>query len=457
MESAKQVKKKKIGLWILTALVAGNMIGSGIFLLPSSLAHFGSIGLVAWILTSIGAILLALIFAHLSRMIPKVGGPYAYCYAGFGEFIGFQVAYNYWIAIWVGNAAIVVAFIGYLSVFWPGLIGRHDLAFVVSLAVIWFLTAVNILSVRQAGILQLVTTVLKLLPLLLIIGAGFYFIHPQNFGAFNVSGKPALSALTAAAALTLWAFIGLESATVPADAVENPEKNMSKATILGTVIAAVIYILSTVVIMGIIPMKVLGQSAAPFADAGRIMFGHWGGWILGAGAAIACFGALNGWILLQGQIPMAAARDCLFPRVFEIETLRGTPVVGLVVSSIFMSLLLLLTLRVDLIDQFTFIILLATLASLIPYLFTTMAELILLFNYREHFSPKRFGISVSIAILGGIYAFWMIIGAGKEVVYYGAMLMFSGIPVYVWIKWREHCRERAKAEVDAVLGMSEDR
>lgn len=193
----------KLGIWILTALVAGNMIGSGVFLLPSSLASFGSIGLLAWILTAMGAVLLALVFAQLSRLVPKTGGPYAYCRQGFGNCVGFLVAYNYWIAVWVGNAAIVVAFTAYLSVFWPELNTNHFLAFLASAAALWFLTLINIFGVRKAGIVQLITTLLKIIPLIIIAVMGSFYIQPSDFSQFNISGQPFMMALTGAASLTL--------------------------------------------------------------------------------------------------------------------------------------------------------------------------------------------------------------------------------------------------------------
>lgn len=441
---------KGLSFWMLVALVTGNMIGSGIFLLPASLASFGTISILSWVFTAVGAILLALVFAKLSTLIPKSGGPYTYCREGFGDFIGFQVAYNYWIAAWVGNAAIVTGFVGYMGFFWPALQEDYSLSFLVKVATIWLLTAINILGIRNAGIVQVVTMVLKIMPLLLISILGFSFISMDNLANFNVSGHSNFTALTGAATLTLWSFIGLESATVPAEKANNP-KYVAPATMVGTLIAAFIYITSTVVIMGMIPLADLAQSSAPYADAANQIFsaighyfspgsgvqiGNWGGALIAIGAMISCFGALNGWILLQGQVPQAAARDGLFPAMFKQESSTGTPVVGLVISSVLITLLLALTLNQSLVKQFTFIILLATLASLIGYFMTCFAELAIFIKMREKFQAKRFVKSSIIAVLAGIYAFWMIMGSGVDTVFYGALLFFSSIPVYVWIQWR---------------------
>lgn len=427
--------RKGLGLWMLTALVAGNMIGSGIFLLPASLASYGSISLLAWIFTSGGALLLALVFARLATAMPRIGGPYAYCREAFGDFVGFQMAYNYWIALCVGNAAIAVAFSGYLSFFWKDLATNHVLTFMVTVGLVWLLTIINIVGVRRAGFVQLITTVLKLMPLVLVGTLGLLFIEPHNLSHFNISGKSDFSAMTGAAALTLWSFVGLESATVPADDVENPKKNIPIATVLGVLIAAGVYILSTLAVMGTIPAAQLAHSSAPFADAANIMFGTHGSILIALGAIISCLGALNGWTLLQGQIPLAAARDGLFPASFAKVSRFGTPVLGLIVSSTFITLLLLLTINQTLVKQFTFIILLATLASLIPYLFTAMSELVLYTRKHEQFNRKRFAYSSLISILAGAYALWAIIGSGQETVYYGCLLLFSSVPVYALMKW----------------------
>lgn len=428
--------RRSLGLWMLTALVAGNMIGSGVFMLPASMASYGSIGLLSWVFTSVGALLLGLVFAKLGTIMPKIGGPYAYCREGFGDFVGFQMAYNYWIALWVGNAAIAVAFTGYVGVFVPVLNNNHLLSFFVSAGLVWLMTLINIVGVRHAGALQLITTVLKLIPLVLIATVGLLFIHPHYLADFNVSGKSNFTAFSGAATLTLWAFIGLESATVPADDVQNPRRNIPRATMLGVIIASLVYTLSSLAVMGIIPNAGLAHSTAPYADAARIIFGPIGGTLVAIGAIISCLGTLNGWVLLQGQVPLAAARDNLFPKIFNKMSSSGTPVFGLVFTSILITGLLLLTLHETLVKQFTFIILLATLSSLIPYLFTMVSEIIIFSRNREQFNGKNLAVSITIAILAMIYAFWTIMGSGEDTVFYGCLLFFSSAPIYAWMKWK---------------------
>jgi APA family basic amino acid/polyamine antiporter len=427
---------KKLGLAMVTALVVGNMIGSGIFLLPASLGPFGGISIAGWLISAAGATLVALVFARLSRLVKKSGGPYTFTREGFGDFPGFLVAWGYWISIWTTNAAIAVAFVSYLTVFVPVLGESPVLAALTGLSAIWLLTGVNVFGVHAAGLVQLVTTVLKLLPLLALATFGLYYVDVKNFVPFNASGSSALSAITSTVALTLWAFLGLESGTTPAEHVENPERTIPQATILGTLLAATVYILGTVAVMGVIPSAELAKSNAPFADAASVMWGPWASYAVALGAAISCFGALNGWLLLQGQIPLAAARDRLFPRAFEKVSKSDTPAFGLVFSSILASALLLMNYREGLVEQFTFIILLATLNTLVPYIFCSMAEILIYAKSPEKFSARRFGSATVLAAAAFVYSLWAVIGAGAEIVYWGFVLLMAGVPVYVWIRAR---------------------
>lgn len=433
---SRPLQAESIGLWQLTALVSGNMIGSGIFLLPSALAHYGSISLLAWVFTAVGALMLALVFANLATYWPLEGGVYAYCSEAFGEFSGFQVAYNYWVALWVGNAALVVALTGYLSFFWPALATNSALACSVNIIIIWLLTLLNSLSIRCASLFQSITTVLKLVPLVGITIFGLCIIKPTHFTAFNLLGKSAFEAFNGAATLTLWSFLGLESAAIPTHCIKNPEKNIARATLLGVSIAAVLYIASYVAIIGVIPLPELAQSRAPYADAAQMMLGSRAqSWVAGL-AVISCLGALTGWILLQGQVPKAAALDRLFPALFLKGTKKGVPIAGLVISSVLITGLLLLQMNQSLVSQFNFIVLLATLATLLPYFFTAMAALMLRVKHPEKFLERRLRGPIVVTILAGLYAFLAIIGAGRDIVFCGCLLLLSSLPVYVYLQWQ---------------------
>jgi APA family basic amino acid/polyamine antiporter len=425
-----------LGLTMATALVVGNMIGSGVFLLPAALGSFGPISLVAFAITAVGAILLALVFARLGRTYPETGGPYVYSKRAFGDFIGFWQAWGYWIAAWAGNAAIAIAFVSYLGEYWGTVRTNNVVAALAAVAAIWVCTAVNILGVRQSGFVQVITTVMKFVPLAAIAVIGLFYVHAHNFGAFNASGDSIYGAVTAAATLTLWSFIGLESATVPAEDVRDPEHTIPWSTIVGTAVTAVVYILGTFVVFGVLGSAEAAKSGAPFSDAAKIMWGSTGGHIITICALAATFGALNGWILIQGQIPFAAARDRVFPKPFERQNANGAPWVGLAVSSVLVTGLVFMNYNASLVSQFTFIILLATLTTLIPYAFSAAAELMLFISDRDAFSMPRLVKDSIIATLAFLYSVWTIAGSGYQVVFRGFMLLLAGIPVYVFMKWR---------------------
>ncbi len=425
-------EKRKLGLWMTTALVAGTMIGSGVFLLPASLAAYGGISLFGWIFTSIGAFFLASTLSSLSRKIPKAGGPYAYTQAGFGEFAGFLVGWGYWISLLCGSAAIAVASVGYLAYFFPALSQSQLLAGITALLFIWTLTLVNGMGTRRAGTFQLVATVLKIIPLFLVIILAFFQFDIENFQPFNSSGSSSFSAITSTATLTLWAFLGLESATVAAENVEDPEKNVTKATIFGTLITATIYILGTMAVMGILPLSTVATSTAPFADAARAVAGDWAGSIVAIGAVISCVGALNGMILLQGQMPFALARDGLFDRRFGTLSRFHTPVLALALSGILVSIFMIMNYTRGLIELFTFIIRLSTLSILLPYSFSTMAELRLL--HSKDSTSKSKGVKTLVACAAFAYSIWAISGSGQETVYLGLILFLLGMPFFVFFK-----------------------
>ncbi|MCG9055965.1 amino acid permease [Laribacter hongkongensis] len=437
-------KKQGLGLWMCIALVCGNMIGSGVFLLPSSLAPYGGLAIIGWVLTAIGAVLLALVFAGLSRSMPREGGPYGYTRDAFGDFAGFWIAWGYWIALWVGNAAIAVAFTSYLSGFFPVLASNHWAGGGTAIALVWCVTLINLRGVESTGRMAVITTIIKLLPLLAIATIGLLWFNPDNL-VFNPGNKPVGDSISAVAALTLWAFLGMESASVPAGDVENPEKTIPRATIIGTLLAAVVYIGVTVAVMGVLPHDVLASSPAPMADAARVMWGDWAYAAVGLGAVVSCLGAINGWSLMPCHVSLAAARDGLFPRQFARLNGNRVPAWGLVVSSSLMTLLLVLNYSGSkgMVEIFNFIILLATMTTLLPYAFTAVAEL--MFMARGQMPATGAGRRIVIASLAFVYAVWALYGSGAETVLWGVILLMLGLPVYVWMAKEK--REAAEAEL----------
>lgn len=433
MEVHRSKKNNKIGFWAATSLVVGNMIGSGIFLLPATLAMYGGISLLGWLFTTIGVIFLALAFSRLSRIIKSPGGPYTYSKEGFGSFVGFLVAWGYWVSIWCGNAAIAVAGTGYLSALIPGLKNNKPASAIISIAVIWLFTFINTRKIKSIAFVQVVTTVLKVIPILIFGTIGFLYFNIDHFKPFNLSGLSTVKAITATAALTLWAFLGLESATIPSDKMDKPERLIPRATIAGTIFAAIIFIASTSAVMGIIEPSKLELSSAPFADAAKLIWGDWASYLMAASAVIACFGALNGWILLQGQIPRAAAKDKLFPEIFSSLSTNGTPIAGLIISSILATLLVSINYTRGLISMFEFILMLAILTVLLPYVFTSLSEAMLYLKKKRKHNTSQLTKSLLIGIPAFLYSLWAVVGLGIEIVLWGSALLASGIPVYLYM------------------------
>ena len=411
------------------------MIASAMFMLPATLSSFGSISLIGWLFSGFGAICLALVYSWLSQLMPVAnGGPYAYSREGLGDFAGFLVAWGYWISIWSTNAAIAVAFLSYLSVFVPAVADNAPLAIAIGLGAIWFLTWINTRGLRDAGLVQLVTTILKIAPLLLVTIGGLFFINTDNYLPFNSSGTSNFSAITATATLTLFAFLGLECATIPSGQVENPEKTIPRATLYGTLTVTALYILGTVVIMGVLPPSVLKTSQAPFADAAASMWGNWARYLVAGGAVMSTFGALNGYIIMQGQIPAAAAMDQVFPSIFKNENKAGSPVVSIVGSSVLISALLLMNFNHSLANTYQFIILLSTMTVLVPYLFSAVSYVVLAVKSNQ--LKWNNGIKITIAILAFAYSLWAVAGSGQESVYWGFMLLMVGVPFFGWSKMK---------------------
>jgi APA family basic amino acid/polyamine antiporter len=429
-------KPQKIGLLTTTSLVVGNMIGVGIFVLPTVLASYGSISLLGWVFTSAGALILAKIFGNFSKIIVnKSGGPYAYSKAGFGDFIGFLVAWGYWIGCWVGNAAIVIAIIGALSFFFPVLESNPLYSISFGLFLIWFFTWINSRGVKESGKVQFVTTVLKLLPLIFVIIVGLFFFKFENFPDFNLTGDSNFATFPVVAAATLYAFLGLESASIPAENVENPEVIVPKATMLGTIIVTLVYILGTVVLFGILPMDVLQHSAAPFAEAAKIISGDFGGYFVAIGVIISGIGVLNGWILITGQIPLAAAKDDLFPKIFKKENNKGAPAMGLVIGSLLTTVMMLMGYSKGLVEQFKFIAEISVFVVLIPYLFVAAAYVLVLIEKQLH--ANSWVRTLVLGFLGIAYSIWAIYGTGSITVFYGFLLLILGIPFYVLMQWNK--------------------
>ena len=424
--------KREFGLPTATALVVGTVIGTGVFALPSALAAYGPISLVAFVLITIGALALALTFGALSKRVPGSGGPYVYARDAFGDFAGFLNAWSYWITAWAGNAAIVVAWVGYVEVFWNS---GHAKAWSIAIAMLglWIPAAVNLSGVRNSGIFQVVTTVLNFIPLLFMATIGLLFIKSHNFGPFNASGTSAGGAISAAAAIALFSYLGIETASVAAGRVRSPGRNVARATVLGTVACALVYILGTVTVFGTVSNAALRKSSAPFTDSANAIFGgQWAGKAVAIAAIISGLGALIGWTLIVAEMPMAAARDRLFPAAFA-RTRRGVPAFGIISSTVLATVLTVVSYtRFD--KVFTTLVLLSVLTAVIPYLFSAGAQLYWLLTRGRDAHWAHLIRDCGVSGLALVFTFWSLAGSGYQAVYYGLFCLLLGLPVYVWLK-----------------------
>ena len=425
-------KPQLLSFWMCVALVVGNSIGSGVFLLPASLAPFGLNSVVAWGFTAGGAILLAIVFACLSRAYPQAGGPYAYVRLAFGPLTAFIVAWGYWISIWVGNVTIATGAVSNLSPLLPWIAERPGASAAATLFLLWMLTLVNWYGIKASGWVQSVTTVLKILPLTGVAVLGLFSLRSSDVAAAATTIPLSMSGITAASTLTLWALLGLESASIPADKVANPARTIPIATLLGTVVTAVICALACTTVLLLVPPATLARSNAPFVDLATQFWGGGAGKVLAIFASISSFGALNGWILLQGELPRAMALRGEFPGIFARESARHTPGFALGFGSVLVTLLVLANYEKSMASIFTFTLLLSTTACLVMYALCSAALLRL--QWIGKLGSARRG-SVALAIVGILataYSLWAIIGAGAEPVAWGAVLLGLGVPLYFW-------------------------
>lgn len=415
--------QKKMGFWNVTSLVAGSQIGTGIFLLPASMALFGAAGLSSWLITAVGAMLLAMVFANLSAKIPKTGGPHTFIEHSFGKTLGFFSAWTYWVISWMSTPMVVISIVSYLSPIFGTLHPFSNL--MLELAILLSVTSLNLSGVHSAGRVDFFFSMLKLLPLFLVPFAGLFFFNMSHFEPFNPTNDSTLSVLNSAALLTLWGFIGVESATTTAGSVENPQKTIPRAIIVGTLIVAIIYIFSSTVIMGVVPPESLALSKAPFADAAQIIFG--GNWYLAISiaAAVVCIGTLNAWVLTSGQIALGAATDGHLPKFFTIKNNFGAPKWGLIASSLGMIPVLIATMNQDLIQQINMIIDVSVTAFLFIYVLSTLSHLKICIE-----SQNTKGILIGLFALS--FCGWALYSSGVLMVTFAALIPMTGLPFYLW-------------------------
>jgi arginine:agmatine antiporter len=421
---------KSLGLAACTAIVVGNMVGSGFYLSPAAVAPYGNLAIIVWIIMGAGAICLGLTFARLASLVPAVGGPYAYTRLAYGDFAGFLIAWGYWISIWTSLPVIAIAFTGVVVDLLPPL-GNRVAATLLTLGVIWAIVLVNLRGVHAAGMFAQITTYAKLIPFGAVAIIGLLYIDTSHFSEFNPSGQPLLQSIAALAPLTMFAYLGLESATVPAGDVRDAQRTIPRSTVLGISIAATLYVFGTIVVMGIVPREQLVHSIAPFSEAAGAMWGRGGELAISIAIVVSSIGALNGWTLLMGQVPMAAARDGLFPPLFARLSARGVPAIGMVISASFATLLVIVQAvgAESFAAVYRLMVGLSTMTAVVPYAFCSLAGSLVAARVSD---GRRTPRVTAVELVAFLFAMFTLYGAGAEPVLYGLVLLMLGIPVYVW-------------------------
>lgn len=421
---------KELGFWMSTALVVGNVIGMGMFMLPASLAPYGYNALFGWAITIAGVALMARVFARLARDFPAADGPYVYIRDHVGEWPAFIAIWCYWVSLWITNAALAVGVIGYLVKVLP-MLGAVPPA-LLALALIWLFVGVCLLGARTGGRVQVITTVLKLLPMLVIILLGFWvlFADPAAYTRNPPTTPLSLRDLLAASTVALYAMLGVESATVPAAKVRDPARTIPRATMAGTLLVAAIYVLVSTVVMMLVPQQQLAQSSAPLVDLLDRYLGRANGQWLAFFVVVSGAGALNGWTMLSGELTRSMSVHGVLPARFQSVNDRGAPTLALVVTAVLASAMVLMNYSKSLVQGFTFMTLVVTAATLPVYLLCALA-LVNLWRRGGSAAPRDLLI---LGVLGTAYSIFAFIGMGREPFLWSLVLAAAGVPLHLWMR-----------------------
>jgi APA family basic amino acid/polyamine antiporter len=437
-----------LGLPQSTALIVGSIIGVGIFNLPGSLSAYGPITLFSMVLVTVGALALALLFASLSKRLPADGGPYAYSRAAYGNGIGFLNAWSYWITAWAGNAAIVTGWVLYVEyLLTKGGENSLDKWLVVLIALfgLWLPALINLNGVNGMASVQVITTVLKFAALAIVSVVGLFFIDFDNFTPWNVSGDSNIAAIGFGLSIGLFSYLGVEVAAVAAGKVRDPDKNVPKASVFGTLACAAVYLLSLFVVFGVVANSALQESSAPFATAVNEMFGGtWAGYVMAGAVVISGFGALNGWTMICAEMPLAAAKDGLFPEQFGRVSSRGVPAYGIIASTVLASIFTVISYLGDTDGAgylvFNTLVFMSGITAAIPYGFSALAQIKWRIKDGRELNTPRVARDVTVSVIALVFSvlfIWYSRNTGEEetwkvwlpFIFCGAAFAL-GIPVY---------------------------
>jgi basic amino acid/polyamine antiporter, APA family len=448
-----QRKARTLGLTSATGLVIGSIIGTGVFTMPAVLAGAGTSSLLVLAVIAVGAMLLAVVFGQLTRRVPNSdGGLYAYARHEFGDFAGYLTGWCYWIQAWAGNAAIVASWVFYVEALFgidhPSSMTNWGIA----LTGLWIPAALNLAGIRQMAWFQNLTVVLKFLPLLFIGVVGWFFVSSGNFGAFNASGGSLYSAIGIAAGVALFSFIGVEVAAITAKRVRDPRRNVGRASLLGTGLSAILYLLVATVVMGLVSHKALLSSGAPFVPAFEAIFSHgaWAGKLVSAVAVVSGLGALNGWTLVTAEVSRAPAQDGLFPAPFGWTDRNGTAWFAVLAAAVLPSLLMLWRYTASSgLTVFTYLVDLTVVTVAIPYLMSACAQLAYLVSRRRRVQGWLLARDLSVTGAAVLFSMWVTFASGYAAVYQALVIVLVGIIIYAFLKAHREAVGLVPAPVDA--------
>jgi putrescine:ornithine antiporter len=422
-------EEKKMNLTQLTFIVTVNMMGSGIIMLPANMAQVGAISLLSWVVTALGSLALAYGFAQAGLLNQRPGGMAAYAEDAYGKAGYFQVFFLYFLSLAIANVAVASSAVGYLSAFIPWLSSTPVATTIGVITLLWLTTVANFGGPGITGRIGAVTVWGVILPVGLICVIGWFWFSGATFAAaWNPQGLSALAGMGSSISLTLWAFLGLESAAQAAGAVENPKRNVPLACMFGTCGAAVVYIISTTVIQGIVPNAELAKSTGPFGLAYSQMFNPTIGSIVMALAVMACLGSLLGWQFTLAQTAKSAADDHMFPKLFAQMNRLGAPVAGMLLMGVVQSVMALSTMSPNLSEQFSVLVNLAVVTNVIPYV-VALSALPMMMELAG-VDAAQYRRKVAITVVALVYGVYVIYASGKDAVF-GGMLVWS-VAFLIW-------------------------
>ena len=426
--------KNKMSVLQLTILTAVNMMGSGIIMLPTKLAQVGALSIVSWLITAVGSMCLAYAFAKCGMYGRKGGGMGGYAEYSFGKAGNFMANYTYGVSLLIANIAIAISAVGYAATFADATL-TPLMTGIYTIFTLWLATVLNFGGASITGRVSSFTVWGVIAPVLVISTVGWaYFSADMYVANWNVNNMPFGEAATNSIAMTLWAFLGLESACANADAVDNPEKNVPKAVLGGTLGAALIYIVSTNMMFGIVPASELVNSNAPFGLAFASMFNGTVGKIVMGLIVMSCFGSLLGWQFTIANVFKGAADEGYFPKLFSKITSKDAPVVGMVTITILQSFMSLMTISPSLSEQFETLVNLAVVTNIIPYLLS-MGAVIVLMKAAKRAGSELKGTTF-IAFIGSLYSLYALYASGFDAMTYGSIVTFAGWTLYGFVSDR---------------------